>query len=716
MKTRILSALLAGTVLFSALGELTPAASAVQDPPAATEIQEPVTEESIVTATSVSVYPKSIWMRAGETNKLTATILPENTTDTSSWTSSDSDVCTVSDSGTVTAVGEGVAVVTVQVGAFTDTCAVYVGLTAPVELDVAVNESGYASLVWNAVEDCDGYRISRRAAEEDAWTDLETLTGTSWTDTTMVAEAGYQYAVRAYKLRDSQTDDAQTIWSAYTISDSLTIDESEAEDTPEVVVTKPAAPTLVSAKALDAGSIRVNWNAVSGASGYRVYRKNGSDWNLIGIIKNGSATSYDDASVKSGVSYTYTVRAYTRQKGKIVLSDFDANGVSATAVSLPTPSLISVTSNAYNSLTFTWAASRNAQGYAVYRKASASDEWKWIANTAAGKTSYTDTSVTCGITYYYTVRSYLTLDSDSKSFSAYSDPGISGKAVPATPALGTVTSQSSSSLKVTWSTVAGATGYNIYRKTSASDSWKYYSFVSGGSKTSFTDTGLTKGQKYYYTVSAYRTSTEAPKCEGTYNTTGISGTPIAAPYSNVYATYSTSYKASQVNRTTNLNIACKTINGTILKPGQTFSFNGTLGERTAAKGYKPATIFTGSVGTAQELGGGICQVASTMFNTALYANLTINERHQHAQRVSYVPLGRDSGIYYGYKNFKFTNNTKYNIKIKAWISGGTLTVQLLTTEEVKPASVKLAVTQSGKTFTLRRYVNGVVNYTTKSTY
>jgi vancomycin resistance protein YoaR len=183
----------------------------------------------------------------------------------------------------------------------------------------------------------------------------------------------------------------------------------------------------------------------------------------------------------------------------------------------------------------------------------------------------------------------------------------------------------------------------------------------------------------------------------------------------VYATYTTNY-VNNANRTTNLKLACKAINGTIVYPGETFSFNEVVGKRTEAKGYKNATIFTGSTGTAQGVGGGICQVASTMFNTTLIANLGIVERYQHSQRVSYCPLGRDAAIYWGSEDFRFKNNTNYPIKISMKCADGKLTATYYVSSDVSPKKVKLTVTQSGKTFTLKRSVDGKVNYTCKSTY
>ncbi|MDO5785488.1 MAG: VanW family protein [Eubacteriales bacterium] len=708
MKTKLLSALLTGTILLGSFGELGTAAFAVETAPA---VQTDASVESI------AIHPDTLWLRADEQELLTAAILPE-TTQAVTWSSSDTNVCTVDSTGTLTAIHNGTAVITVQAGSMSVSCTVHVGIAAPEALTASTTSDGTV-LSWNAVDGCDGYRISRRASAEGEWEDIATLSDTEWTDTSGLDAV--EYVVRAYKLRNSQTDAPETLWSDYTSAQAPVPQASE-----KAAPAKPDAPVLVSAEAPASGGVCITWEAVPNADGYYIYRKSGDNWNKLHIIRNASTCTYTDTRTAPSTAYTYTVRAYTRSRG-IVLSDYDDTGVTATTstakpapdpaptTAISAPQLGTVTSGGYNKLTVTWKTADKAEGYNIYRKTSASADWKLLKTVSGGKTtSYTDSSVSCGVTYYYTVSAYQTVDGKKVS-SSYSSTGISGKAVPATPALKSAESASATSIKLTWGSVSGATGYHVYRRTSTNADWKYLTTLVGA-KYSYTDTGLTKGQRYYYTVAAYYKMSDGTNCIGGRNNTGISAIPTAAPYTNVYATYTTNYSASNVNRTTNLNIACKTINGTVVKPGETFSFNSTLGERTAGKGYKPATIFTGGTGTAQELGGGICQVASTMFNTALLANVTITQRYPHSQKVSYCPVGRDAGIYYGSKDFKFTNNTKYNIKIKAWISGGNLTVQFLTTEAVKPPAVKLTVTRSGSTYTLKRSVNGTVNYTTKSTY
>ena len=127
------------------------------------------------------------------------------------------------------------------------------------------------------------------------------------------------------------------------------------------------------------------------------------------------------------------------------------------------------------------------------------------------------------------------------------------------------------------------------------------------------------------------------------------------------------YRASQESRTKNLELACQAINGLILNPGDVFSFNEVLGERTAEKGYLPAPVFAGEGNTE---GGGICQVASTIFYTVLYADLETVERKEHSYPVDYVPKGMDAAIYWDEgQDYKFRNNKEHPIRIEAFLDG-----------------------------------------------
>lgn len=150
-------------------------------------------------------------------------------------------------------------------------------------------------------------------------------------------------------------------------------------------------------------------------------------------------------------------------------------------------------------------------------------------------------------------------------------------------------------------------------------------------------------------------------------------------YRDELASYSTKH-TSDSNRNNNLKLACKSINGTILFPGQTFSYNGTLGERTAAKGYLAAGAYSNGQ-VIQEMGGGICQVSSTLYCCVLEADLKVVYRQNHSMTVSYVPLGMDATVDWGNIDFKFQNNTNYPIKILASVSGGYVHIQILGTDE-----------------------------------
>lgn len=142
------------------------------------------------------------------------------------------------------------------------------------------------------------------------------------------------------------------------------------------------------------------------------------------------------------------------------------------------------------------------------------------------------------------------------------------------------------------------------------------------------------------------------------------------------ATYSTTYDGSNYNRSTNLRLSAAKINGVVLMPGEEFSYNKTLGQRTAAAGYKPAAAYV-SGKVVNEYGGGICQTSSTLYNTVLLANLEVTSRSNHCYVSSYVPISRDATVSWGTLDFKFKNNRKYPIKIRAYASNGVVKVDIL---------------------------------------
>ena len=146
-------------------------------------------------------------------------------------------------------------------------------------------------------------------------------------------------------------------------------------------------------------------------------------------------------------------------------------------------------------------------------------------------------------------------------------------------------------------------------------------------------------------------------------------------FPDLLATYSTKYDGGNTNRTTNLKLACEKINDKVILPGETFSYNKTLGERTISAGYKEAKVYeNGQV--VDGIGGGICQVSSTLYNSVLMANMEVTERRNHQFITSYTPAGRDATVVYGMTDLKFKNTRTYAVKIKATCSNGIITISI----------------------------------------
>ena len=146
-------------------------------------------------------------------------------------------------------------------------------------------------------------------------------------------------------------------------------------------------------------------------------------------------------------------------------------------------------------------------------------------------------------------------------------------------------------------------------------------------------------------------------------------------FPNQLSTFSTRFDESNKDRSTNLNIAASKIDGTILSPGEEFSYNKIVGERSIKAGYKEAKIYQGGQ-IIDGLGGGICQISSTLYNAVVCAGLEVTERYNHQFITSYVQPGRDATVAYGSKDFKFVNNRTYPIRIDVYISNGIAKVDI----------------------------------------
>lgn len=181
------------------------------------------------------------------------------------------------------------------------------------------------------------------------------------------------------------------------------------------------------------------------------------------------------------------------------------------------------------------------------------------------------------------------------------------------------------------------------------------------------------------------------------------------------SSYTTRYNAAKKERSYNISLAAKNIDGKIVMPGETFSYNETVGPRTAKAGFKNAPIIQDGI-LVEGMGGGICQVSTNIFNAALISGLKIKSRRNHSLRVKYVPFGRDAMVNYGTQDFKFVNNNSNPVIVFARAAGGILNVQIWGNS----ADKKKCIISTNGINTSRTVINPdgtrFIDYTTQSIY
>lgn len=171
------------------------------------------------------------------------------------------------------------------------------------------------------------------------------------------------------------------------------------------------------------------------------------------------------------------------------------------------------------------------------------------------------------------------------------------------------------------------------------------------------------------------------------------------------SSFSSNFKRSSYSRSNNITLATESINGTLIMPGESFSFNGKVGRRTAAKGYMPAPVDIGTkVGV--DYGGGICQVATSLYNTVIRMNINSTERHHHSIPSTYIPLGMDATIDWGNLDYKFINTLDYPIFIESTLKKKILTFNIYSNSSLSNRTYNLvnqiyAAVQPGPT----KYIN-----------
>jgi fibronectin type 3 domain-containing protein/ribosomal protein S6 len=255
----------------------------------------------------------------------------------------------------------------------------------------------------------------------------------------------------------------------------------------------PTPPTSFKAASAGYNSNKLTWTAVTGATGYSIYRSTSATGSFT-YLKGVTGTSYTDTSLTTGTTYYYQIKAYVMVGTNKVMSSASATVNAKPAPAKPTG--LKAVSTGYNSNKLTWNAITGATGYSIYRSTSPDSGFTYLKGVTG--TSYTNTGLTTGTTYYYQIKAYVMVGTN-KVMSPVSAT-VSSKPIPAMPTGLKATIASTTSIKVSWNTVAGATGYSIYRSTSPDSGFTY---LKGVTTTSYTNTGLTTGTTYYYKVRAY---------------------------------------------------------------------------------------------------------------------------------------------------------------------------------------------------------------------
>lgn len=339
---------------------------------------------------------------------------------------------------------------------------------------------------WNKVSGAKGYIISRSTKKDSGYSEIDTVSGektTSYTDDTVKAGKTYYYKVEAYNVN------------------SGTKGYGGASD---AVAGKTAKCTkITSIISTNEKTLTIKWNKITGAYGYRIKRSTDEDgtYKVVKTIKSGNTTSYKDTSVKAGKTYYYTVETMVKTGDNICYSGDSAPMEGRTAKKAKIKYAVS---NGSNQIEVNWGAVSGAYGYRIKRSTSKNGTYKVVA-TLKGKnnTTYQDKNVKTAKTYYYKVETINKVNG-KKGYSG--DSAVVSAKTLKTTSITAVEATGSTSVRLEWKAVDGASGYQIYRSTSKDSGYKKVGQVKGKNTKKYEDKTLEAGKTYYYQVRAYKSN------------------------------------------------------------------------------------------------------------------------------------------------------------------------------------------------------------------
>ncbi|HAM62886.1 MAG TPA: hypothetical protein DCP62_04280 [Erysipelotrichaceae bacterium] len=368
--------------------------------------------------------------------------------------------------------------------------------STPVVSGVSISYNS-VKISWPAVSGASAYQIYRATSVNGPYYYWTTTTSLSYTNSSLTTNATYVYKVRAYRTLTSGR--------LYGNFSSAT-----------VVKPIPATPTM-STSVLSYSSVKASWSAVSGASGYEVYRSSSMSDPFVFAYRT-TGTSYTFVNQTFNRAILLKVRAYRIVNNIRIYGNFTNFATVTPNVTAPR---LSATSLAYDTIKLGWSSVAGATGYAVEALDPSTNQFVEIADT--GSLGITHPDRPTGVTQTYRIRSYR-WTGETKVYSAYS-ANLLAKAIPATVGSPKTTSQSYTSIAIQFAPVAGASGYEIYRSTSSTGTYLGLTTIY---TTGFTNGALNFNASYYYKVRAF-TTTPAGRVYGNFSSIVSAKTALNVP-------------------------------------------------------------------------------------------------------------------------------------------------------------------------------------------